>query len=153
MYLVSLCTQQAVVLDVPCATAGDSMGQDAVFQRTLQGMSHTHCCLYTAIKQNVLPQQKINCCLPLLQDTRLEDYRNYLNLKDEVDAHQEELVQECLSVQKVICTSQCTLRGVDTGACNAACSAACPALLPCRQALHIWIWAGTAHFTVLYRKC
>ncbi|DBB18543.1 hypothetical protein WJX82_001381 [Trebouxia sp. C0006] len=34
------------------------------------------------------------------RDTRLEDYRNYLNLKDEVDAHQEELVQECLSVQK-----------------------------------------------------
>ena len=109
MYLVSLCTQQAVVLDVPCATAGDSMGQDAVFQRTLQGMSHIHCCLYTAIKQNVLPQQKINCCLPLLQDTRLEDYRNYLNLKDEVDAHQEELVQECLSVQKVICTLHFTV--------------------------------------------
>lgn len=36
-----------------------------------------------------------------MQDTRLEDYRNYLNLKDEVDAHQDELVQECLSVQKV----------------------------------------------------
>lgn len=36
-----------------------------------------------------------------VQDTRLEDYRNYLNLKDEVDAHQEQLTQECLSVQKV----------------------------------------------------
>ena len=36
-----------------------------------------------------------------IQDTRLEDYRNYLNLKDEVDAHQDELYQECLVVQKV----------------------------------------------------
>lgn len=40
-----------------------------------------------------------------LQDTRLEDYRNYLNLKDEVDAHQEQLTQECLSVQKVSLSS------------------------------------------------
>ena len=35
------------------------------------------------------------------QETRLEDYRNYLNLKDEVDAHQDELMRECLCVQKV----------------------------------------------------
>lgn len=44
----------------------------------------------------------LECCLACLQDTRLEDYRNYLNLKDEVDAHQQELTQECLAVQKVI---------------------------------------------------
>ena len=47
-----------------------------------------------------------------VQDTRLEDYRNYLNLKDEVDAHQDELVQECLSVQKVhslTCLKHCVM--------------------------------------------
>ena len=43
----------------------------------------------------------ISYCLGYVKDTRLEDYRNYLNLKDEVDAHQEQLTQECLSVQKV----------------------------------------------------
>lgn len=48
----------------------------------------------------------MHACLSLafVQDTRLEDYRNYLNLKDEVDAHQDELYQECLAVQKVQCT-------------------------------------------------
>lgn len=50
----------------------------------------------------------LGCCFGVLdsssciQDTRLEDYRNYLNLKDEVDAHQDELYQECLAVQKVL---------------------------------------------------
>ena len=79
------------------------MGQDAVFPRTLPGISHIYRRLVTT-EPYALPRQRLSCCLDWLQDTRLEDYRNYLNLKDEVDAHQEELVQECLSIQKVIYT-------------------------------------------------
>lgn len=80
---------------------------------SIQGTAHRAIC--------TLSLQSMLICWYLLQDTRLEDYRNYLNLKDEVDAHQEELVQECLSVQKVQFNSRNALKSCYNASAYSSC--------------------------------
>ena len=78
------------------------------------------------------------------QDTRLQGYTNYLNLKDEVDAHQEELHQECLSVQKVRCSHACSKPRLVPASLAPA-----PAPVVASTSLHVLPWPSLLSLTTL----